>query len=135
MTSKAEELEGSLAGSRSERERLSVSLRDAEAGLSFRYLTQQCFIHSDPLALARHQLDSRLRDALNTVSGLESQFGNSQQELEDAWNQVSQHQQAISLLVSEKNALATSVERLAELEPRESASLSMGPLPHYPTLG
>ena len=34
-TSKAEELEGSLAGSRSERERLSASLKDAEVGPSF----------------------------------------------------------------------------------------------------
>lgn len=34
VTSKAEELEGSLAGSRSEREKLATSWREAEAGLS-----------------------------------------------------------------------------------------------------
>lgn len=40
VTSKAEELEGSLAGSRSERERLSTLSRETEAGLSLIFLLE-----------------------------------------------------------------------------------------------
>lgn len=120
VTSRAEELEGSLAGSRSERERLVTLLRDAETGSSFRFTPDPRFAHSNnPPSPARHQIDNRLRDALNAYSDLENRFGVSQQELEDSRNHASQHQQTISLLVSEKNALAAAAERLVELEPRE----------------
>jgi chromosome segregation ATPase len=129
VTSKAEELEGSLAGSRSERERLVTLLRDAEAGPSFRLPLVSVLI----LPLARQQLDTRLRDALNAVSDLEGRLGITQQELKDAWNQASQHQQTISLLVSEKNALAASAERLAELEPRRWDCFSTGSLSNSAT--
>lgn len=120
MTSKAEELEGSLAGSRSERERLSTSLKNTETGVSISLLDSVPFAphDTDPLSSARQQLDGRLGDALATVSVLENRLGISQQELQEARSQASQHQQTISLLVSEKNALAASANRLAELEPR-----------------
>ena len=122
VTSKAEELEGSLAGSRSERERLSVSFRDVEAGVFSLNGTLLVLVGAEPLSLARQQVDGRLRDALNAVSDLESRLGISQQELKGAQKQASQHQQTISLLVSEKNALTVSAERLAELEPRKECS-------------
>ena len=44
-TSKAEELEGALAGSRSEREKLSTSLKATEAGSFLRFLLHGCSIH------------------------------------------------------------------------------------------
>jgi len=121
VTSKAEELEGSLAGSRSERERLSGSLRDSEAGSPTRFLLDCAPLVSlgtDPLSSARQQLHDHLRGAQTTASDLENRLGATQQELDEARNQASQRQQTISLLVSEKNALADSADRLAELEPR-----------------
>lgn len=133
-TSKAEELEGSLAGSRSERERLSVSLRDSEEGSSPRFLLDDAPLVSlgtDPPSLAMQQLHDRLRDALTTASGLENQLGTSQRELDEARNQASQRQQTISLLVSEKNALAASADRLAELEPRTRDHSARATLSHY----
>lgn len=84
--------------------------------------------------LARQELDSRFGDALNTVLDLESQLAISQQELKDAWNQASQHQQTISLLVSEKNGLIASAERLEELEPRERAGYVTSIIDHRLTV-
>jgi len=121
MTSKAKELEGSLASSRSERDRLSRSLRDSEVGSSPRFLLHDAPLVSfgnNPPYLARQQLHGRLRDALTAASDLENRLAVSQQELDEARNQASQRRQTISLLVSEKNALAASVDRLAELESR-----------------
>lgn len=130
MNSRVEELEGSLAGSRSERERLSISWKDAETG-SFIFLLGEVppITHETDLPpSAKHQLDNRLRDALATTSDLETRLGISQQELREAQNQTSQHQQTISLLVSEKNALATSADRLAELEPRTHGCRTQEPV-------
>jgi DNA repair exonuclease SbcCD ATPase subunit len=133
VNSKADELEGSLAGSRSERERLSMSLRDAESGRSFSPLSGGLLsrLEANSLSLARQHLDGRLKDAVNAVSDLENRLGISQQELTEARTQASQHQQTISLLVSEKNALAASADRLAELEPRKRTVLLHVSLPHY----
>ena len=68
--------------------------------------------------LVKQKLNDRLRDALSTASDLENRLAISQQELKETQNQASQHQQTISLLVSEKNVLTASANRLVELEPR-----------------
>ena len=95
-----------------------MSLKDAEEGLSLKFSLVPLISHeTNPPSLARQQLDGRLRDVLIAVSDLEDQLGISQQELKEARNHASQHQQTISFLVSEKNALAVSADRLAELEP------------------
>lgn len=121
-TSTAEELEGALAGSRSERAKLSALLTAAETGSSLRFpLGNVPFVSlgADPTPLVRQKLDDRLRGSLDAAADLENRLGVSQQELSEARNRASQHQQTISLLVSEKNALAVSADRLAELEPRK----------------
>ena len=125
-TSKAEELEGALAGSRSEREKLSTSLKATEAGWFLRFsLDHVPFVSfgAEPPPLVRQRLDDRLKDSLNAATDLENRLGVSQRELNEARGQTFQHQQTISLLVSEKNALSASADRLAELEPRKVSYL------------
>ena len=134
-TSKAEELEGALAGSRSEREKLSTSLKATEAGLFLRFpLDHVPFVSlgADPPPLVRQRLGDRLNDSLNAATDLENRLGVSQRELNEARGQAFQHQQTISLLVSEKNALAASADRLAELEPRRCVHPAGEQMSHYP---
>ena len=79
VTSKTEELEGALAGSRSEREKLSTSLKATEAGSSLRFLLGDVLSISfgaDPTlseATARQpsqRLAERSRGSRESIGGL-----------------------------------------------------------------
>jgi myosin protein heavy chain len=69
------------------------------------------------------QTESLLRAEVSKNSELTARIGQFNDSLQEASAKMMQHQQTISLLVSEKTALTTSLERLEELEPSLSHCL------------
>jgi DNA repair exonuclease SbcCD ATPase subunit len=65
----------------------------------------------------KQQTDSRLYEVMSRNSDLSIRIGQLEASLQEASGKMAQHQQTISLLVSEKTALSASLERLEQLEP------------------